>query len=495
MEAKLVPGKTDDVVRTHKVEPAFPALTPTPADQTVAEQALARPDELSAPSILALQRTAGNRAVQRLLLDQGNPGASAQSAKDLSPKASDYPVVQRFSADPHEQMSAAALSGRGYNAEQMQDIQMGNWATDMNQISLVMPYMQRFLGFALDEREQFLVVQLLAVGRFGEQAAGRMEQSRLGSYREAEHFDNPNTANAPQEQSSVASHIGITPEGSSPGENTGIGNIMLNFRQAIDAGQTSAGLQHYGRAMHTTEDFFAHTNFVRIAMRLLDANQPEPYGGRVESGPEAGRYRLTSGIFVGADTVMSILHLLLGEVMKEPEPGRITSGDRIIQMMINHLSPTLGAAFATYLQARSAISRTTSAISSAVSSVAGAVIPALGVYNQCRDLARRGLEAGINAAMAEAGRRFTGTGAQPSHTRMNVDDPASGGDLYPIARALAEHVVAQLDPLLQAAWRAPAGPEREHAREALFTRLRQFLVHPEQDRWWQGIVQGRMRRQ
>ena len=321
-----------------------------------------------------------------------------------------------------------------------------------------------------------------------------MDQSRLGGYRESEHFDNPAQANTAQEQSLVASHIGITSDGTLPADDTGIGAIRHNFSLAIDAGETSTGLQHYGRAMHITEDFFAHTNFVRIAMHLLDSSQPEPYGGTVESGPDAGRHRLTSGIFAGADTVMSILHLLIAEIAKEPEPGRITPGDRIIQMMVNHVSPTLGAAFGAYLEARSAVDRATSTVSSAISTAAGIAIPAIGVYNQARDLARRGLEAGVNAAMAEAGRRYTGTGAQPSHTRMNVDDPASGGDLFPIARDLAQHVVSELDPLLQAAWRAPAGQAREDKRRELFDRLRGFLVHPEQDRWWQSIVAPRVRR-
>lgn len=483
MEAKHVAAKTDDVVRTRKPEPSTPTTAASPADQVAAEHALARPDEISTQGILALQHTAGNQAVQRLLHEQEKPSGSERPEKALPSKAAESFVVQRFSAEPHEEMSAAALRGRGYTREQMQDIQVGNWATDMNQISLVAPHLQRFLGFTLTPAEQFQIVQLLAVGHFGEQPAARMDQSRLGGYQAAEHFDNPNAANTPQEQRLVASHIA-----------TSISTIEQNFSQAIGAGQTPAGRQYYGRAMHITEDFFAHTNFVRIAARLVDASQPEPYGGRVESGTDAGRYRLTSGIFESADTVMSILHLLIDAITSEPEPGRITSGDRIIQMMVNHISPTLGAGFGAYLQARSAVSRGTSAISNAVSSVAEVAIPQLGIYNQCRDLVRRSLEAGLNAAVAEAGRRFTGTGAQPSHTRMNVDDPASGGDLYPIARALAEHVVAQLDPLLQAAWRAPAGEAQQAAREALFRRLRQFLVHPEQDRWWQAIVQGRMRR-
>jgi hypothetical protein len=495
MKARHAPGTTGDVDRARKAEPAAPTTAPGPADRVVAAQAVARRGVLSARDILALQRTVGNCAVQRMLPEQGARTGTDQRARTIPADAGDGPIVQRFSAGPHEQMSAAALRGSGYSAEQMQDIQLGNWATDMNQISLVVPYLQQYLGFTLTPTQQFQLVRLLAVGNFGEQAASRMSESRLGGYRESEHFDNPAQASAPQEQALVASHIGITSDGSLPGENTGVGAIMHNFGLAIDAGATSTGRQHYGRAMHITEDFFAHTNFVRIAMRVLDSSQPEPYGGRVESGPDAGHDRLTSGIFASADTVMSILHLLIAEIMKEPEPGRITSGDRIIQMMVSHLSPTLGVAFGAYLQVRSAEQRATSAISSAISTAVGIAIPPIGVYNQARDLVRQGLEAAVNAAMAEAGRRATGTGAQPSHTRMNVDDPASGGDLYPIARDLAQHVVSQLDPLLQAAWRAPAGPAREAAREALFAQLRIFLVHPEQNRWWRSIVEPRMRRQ
>ncbi len=437
---------------------------------------------MSVQDIRTLQHAAGNRAVRQLILAT----TGARRPEDPRWRGPNGLFVgeniQRFSAGPHEEMSAAALRGHGYSREQLADIQMGNWATDMNQISLIVPYLQRYLGFTLSSSEQSQIVQLLAVGHFGEATAARMNRAGLGEYTASEHFDNPASATSEPEQRAVASHI--TPGAGRPAGETGIGNIELNLGRALRAGRTSIGLQHYGRAVHTTEDFFAHTNFVRIAVRLIDPAQPEPYGGRVERGPDAGRYRLTSGIFEPADTALSILHLLIGEVMKEPEPGRITSGDRIILMIVNHASPTLGAAFQAYLSARTVAARAASAVATAI----GVAVPAVGVYNQARELARRGLEAALNAATAEAGRRVTGTGSQPSHTRMNVDDPASGGRLYPIARDLATHVVSELDPLMQAAWRAPAGADREAARRVLFARLRSLLVHPQDSDWWRSIV-------
>lgn len=110
-----------------------------------------------------------------------------------------------------------------------------------------------------------------------------MTQARLGTYRESEHFDNPAKANDPQEQRAVSSHI--APGGAlEPGE-TGIGTIAHNFRLAASAGRTEAGLQQYGRAMHTTEDFFAHTNFVRIAMRLRDQRSPSLTPARYPAAP------------------------------------------------------------------------------------------------------------------------------------------------------------------------------------------------------------------
>lgn len=423
---------------------------------------------LSPAYLLALQSSAGNLAVQRLL-----PAPEAGA-----------PVVQRFGAEPHEQITASALGGRGYSRRELEDIQLGNWATDMNQISLVVPHLSRYLHFNLTPAEQFLVVQLLAVGRFGEAAARRMSPARLGSYQAAEHFDNPALPSVPQEERAVASHI--APGGALPAGQTGIGQIEHNLSLAVDSGRGTAGLQYYGRATHITEDFFAHTNFVRIAMRLLDPSRAEPYGGSVAEGADAGRMRLTSGVFATADTVMSILHLLLAEVTKPPVPGEITSGDRIILMLVNHLSPALGTAFNAFLQVRSVVSP-------ALRAAGEALLPGLALRNQARELARRALEAALAAVSAEVGQRVTGTGPQPSHTRMAIDDPTAGAKLYSTASALAAHVVAQLDPLMQAAWSAAAGQPREDARRALFARLRALLVHPDQDRWWEGIVRAQMR--
>lgn len=492
MQTEHASGKSGDVERTRKAEPAVQAEAPGLAEQAAGAQALALPSGLSPQDVLALQRTAGNRAVQRLLHEQGGLAGSIS--------ATGYPAVRRFSADPHEQMSAAALRGRGYSAEQMEDIQLGNWATDMNQISLAAPVLHRLLGFTLTTQEQSQLVELVAVGHFGERPVSRVAgwqsggarpgQYRLGQYQEAEHFDQP--VGLPAEPGrAVASHI-----------ESGMVSIEDNFTRAIIAGRTPDGRQHYGRAMHTTEDFFAHTNFVHIATWMLDQTRPKPYGGvAAGSTPEPGRFQLTSGTNEPLDTALSILHIVLAEVMKEPDPaGAITPADRIILMLVNKVSRPVGTAFETYLNARSAVGRVTSAVTDVATTVVGVAVPAIGIRNVARDLARQALEAAVNAGMRELGRRATGLHGQPSHSAMNIDDPtadpAFGLQLYPIARALAEHVVRQLDPLLQAAWDAPAGPARDAARQALFARLRTFLVHPQAggSDWWRPIVQPLMRR-
>lgn len=131
-----------------------------------------------------------------------------------------------------------------------------------------------------------------------------------------------------------------------------------------------------------------------------------------------------------ADTVASILHLMISEVMKPPaEPGTTTAGDRIILMIANHVSRVAGGAFKAYLKARNAVSR-------AVDRAAKTFVPGLLAYRWVRDLVRTTLESAMNQALAEAGRATTGTGSQPSHTRMNLDDPGTGGALYPVARDL-----------------------------------------------------------
>jgi hypothetical protein len=113
---------------------------------------------------------------------------------------------------------------------------------------------------------------------------------------------------------------------------------------------------------------------------------------------------------------------------------------------------------------------------------------ALRARREAQELVRRTLLDAANAIQREAGQQLTGNPsqpgveAQPSHSRLNIDDP--GADArgqaarYPIARALAEHVVAQIDPLTQAAWAARDDQARNTARQAVFAALGRFLVNP-----------------
>jgi hypothetical protein len=144
MQGDQAPGKAVDASRSRKAAPAHSVVVAGPTDQALAGQGLELPGNLSPESILALQRTVGNRAVQRLLVQQAGPAVPIRETP-IFVYQSIAPSIQRFSAEPHEQISAAGLRGSGYSARQMEDIQLGNWATDINQISLVAPHLHRYL--------------------------------------------------------------------------------------------------------------------------------------------------------------------------------------------------------------------------------------------------------------------------------------------------------------------------------------------------------------
>ena len=141
-----------------------------------------------------------------------------------------------------------------------QQVALGNWQNDFNQISLALPYLNAIPGVNMDPRDCFEIGRVMAEDKFGAKAASQMSRERFGEYQETQHFDNPSKPGAPLGKKPIPGYIAA--------------NIVVlqdMFRAAVERGRGgSANLpvarELLGSALHALEDFFAHTNFVEIAL-------------------------------------------------------------------------------------------------------------------------------------------------------------------------------------------------------------------------------------
>jgi hypothetical protein len=455
----------------HRPEPAeaapeLPSIVPDPSTVSATHP----------EGVLALQRAVGNRRTGRVLRDR----------RPLSPPAAPG-RVQRFGERQHAGIEQTALAGQ-YSAAEMQEISLGNWANDFNQISLAGDFIRENLHIPLTGGDLFQIAQIIAEVQFGARVAARMDPARFGSYDPRQHFDNPATdPNAPLGVQPVAPYIEATRD-----------RIRDTFRNALYADDPAVGREYYGSALHIMEDFFAHTNFVEITLALKGVRDVNTHAGSV-STPQGDRYRLASGMFGTADTVISILHILANHLRRPPEPdaGPLNTSDRITLVLLRRANPALAVAYEGFCH---------------LSYAARRALPGYELIHR-QIVAFRAAQAalfaaGIDLATAIAAQQATGTGTQPSHSRLNKDDPTTAH--YQLARDLAVFVVQQIDPQMRAAWAArravppgesnqpttPPTPAMEGVQRAeaqLLELVGRYTEHPQECTWWHSIVESYIR--
>ncbi|BDD06450.1 HET-C-related protein [Aureibacter tunicatorum] len=325
-------------------------------------------------------------------------GAKAMQFKGTGNDASDRvasayttDTIQRFEAPKHESAGRMALTEDGaFSQEEATAIYYGNWMRDVN---------QAFVPSLIDKVGVDMVYAGLTVMSY--QKFGKMPtQEQLGIYIPAEHLDSPAGAVAGSEyfeggkidkvSEDLESQTAVNPEKASPVEtpfktlqhgtepsSTKIFNndsnndnsklfdvdqsgVMAYMHRSFEhlenrltlaakKGRTEEGMLHYGAAMHVTEDLFAHSNYVEIAVeKILKEQNYNHETGRMEHTylPElpkehrdiqtfskdvmvedqqqmmtAPRPVLTTGSFSSADTMQSVGHEMLHFLKKEPKKG------------------------------------------------------------------------------------------------------------------------------------------------------------------------------
>src|SRR6186997_1338 len=236
---------------------------------------------MSPAAVQALQRSAGNQAVQRMLVQGRTAG----------------PTVQRFEAQHHEHAERAALAAPspagapGFTDAEASAVYFGNWSRDLSQALLNHPVIR-----TLGQEAVFEILNLLAMQKFGRELNPR----DFGVYSPREHIDNPagqTTGDLSQPGTGGGRHELTQQEDLSSPQALGelftvneaglpaylgrsIQYVEEEMSSACDLGRTTDGLMHMGNGLHTVEDLFAHSNFVEIAVgKLITA-------GRISVSPE-----------------------------------------------------------------------------------------------------------------------------------------------------------------------------------------------------------------
>lgn len=175
---------------------------------------------------------------------------------------------------------------------------------------------------------------------------GEKGQEILGCYRPEEHIDNPLPgprdkrnewsdgkliddcfAPLPTDQqlqinpvSLIKNHIAtdvLKADGSPDQERMSAASYMKSrIEHAIDCGRTDEGLRAFGEGLHVLEDYFAHSNFVEVALIELGYLDVYPWVDEKING----HYPIVTGCFGRLDVLHSIAPKLAELIPHELEP-------------------------------------------------------------------------------------------------------------------------------------------------------------------------------
>lgn len=274
--------------------------------------------------------------------------------------------LDQFTTEGHRLIEKNALTGLVRQANCIESVYFGNWQRDVSQ--MFAPFVYKLLGSRAKTVYElvFEVLDVVAEAEFGR----RLDRVRLGTYRWEEHIDNPRefcspvtTCGAIDPSTYEPIEAGLrrpedAPEHPSLGDRfwhegpgalpnyliASQGYVLGQLRRAAEQGPNDRGLEHFGNAMHTVEDFYAHSNFIELGLNLLGRSVDPRTGLKkvgnalvpVEDG--LGRLRLTTGIFLPLDTVVSLEKLLLGAI-EGKAPGTPPSNlqKKIIRVLVRRV--------------------------------------------------------------------------------------------------------------------------------------------------------------
>ena len=276
------------------------------------------PNATSAETILYLQRTIGNQAVTQLFAGQPDKPAIGHAPKPA--------LIQRGEAPVHHGIEETATEGM--DPKLVEQMYAGNWMRDFSQFNLPMPH-SIVSNFPKDMKNPTgetigaegagdivtAVLRALAYMEFGAEITDELvTPENIGKYTPEQHVDNPmgttaadhlvqdsdtnlmrpgipqtSTVGGPDAPSTVANKDpdrdaqlagkaipGLQVENPALFEvsDSGLTKHIYNaiewvkeeFGTALDEGQSPKGRMHLGAGLHAVEDYFAHSNFIEVAL-------------------------------------------------------------------------------------------------------------------------------------------------------------------------------------------------------------------------------------
>lgn len=306
-------------------------------------------------TILQLQRLVGNQAVNRML---NGTHENTLLRKPIPQRTPNSAVIQRGEAPVHEGIETEATDVS--DEKLLKEMYAGNWMRDFSQLNLAMPHsLVQKLPRNLDKptgatigpqgAEDIVtaVIRGLAFLHFGPEITNELiTPANIGTYTPEQHVDNPmgttatellvrdsdtgllrpgtpqytteNASTAPAQVFNEDADRDAQIRGKAfPGlqienpelfkvSDAGLGRHIYNAIEwtkqqlwsAVSAGQSPQGRMYLGSALHAVEDYFAHSNFIEVAlnseieraMAALNAGKDAGYSANFLSEAEKNKH-------------------------------------------------------------------------------------------------------------------------------------------------------------------------------------------------------------
>src|SRR4051812_42209270 len=308
---------------------------------------VAGPPRLNAATVLALQRSAGNAAVTRVV---------ARPVDRPAPRELDAPVILRYQAGDtgHGGIEQDALTRAGLSSGEAQTVYVGNWLRDLSQL----PHTTAVTT----------IIRILSLGEFNRDTSA----DELGTYVPSEHLDDPRGSLDPSDPKHVGTvedpevrrdpvklkaaldKLSPTQRAAYEEEERHRGNITAaaklthlpdyiergkfhakeKLREAVGLKRTPEGMRAMGDGLHAVEDYYSHSNFTEACITMLRSDPAmAPLVARMAEtqlganpalltpvDPKTGEIQIQSGTYSpGANDWVSRLEL----VQSECETGQL----------------------------------------------------------------------------------------------------------------------------------------------------------------------------
>lgn len=264
--------------------------------------------------------------------------AAAFGAGEVPPGSEFKGLVWRHGdlVDLLKYLPTSFITGYRFTKLQRKQVYFGNWLRDFSQV------IDTTCLEAVPEPVLRAIVSVMAFMEFGF-ATDEFDvtRERLGCYTHVEHIDNPK--GYPQNAQEVDARLRgpldpreleIDPQTgmknyiakSGQGWDTAADYIQEQLLTCIELGRKGRGkhqsgarkdaFRHLGAALHTLEDFAAHSNFTELCLHELGEEDVFAFVGdesrvQVPSGPNKGKK--VAPIVTGTFGMLDIFHSLLGE--------------------------------------------------------------------------------------------------------------------------------------------------------------------------------------